>query len=85
MAQAKARGIVLGGNGRELAEQNRRDAIAFAKELMPEIDRIGSGLPLAHIARALNQGGFRTRRGRRFNAQTITDVIRRAGDIRPSA
>jgi DNA invertase Pin-like site-specific DNA recombinase len=76
LAEVRKQGRVLGANGRVLAVQNREEAAAFARELAPVLDEIGWGLPHSYIAERLNRGGYRTRRGVQFCAQTVRYLLR---------
>ncbi|MFN3863749.1 MAG: recombinase family protein [Erythrobacter sp.] len=78
LAEAKKRGVVLGKNGKVLAEQNRKAADDRAKALRPiVIPMVEQGLSLSEIARQLNGQGIKTARGGKFHPQQIADLIRR--------
>ncbi len=81
LAEAKKRGVVLGVNGRLLAERNRSDAERFARTLMPLLQTfIASGASYSEIARALNSMNFRAPRGGAFSAQQAKNaclIVRR--------
>ena len=78
LAEAKKRGVVLGKNGKVLAERNRRAAAERAEALRPVImPMIEEGLSLSEIARRLNREGLKTARGSSFYPQQVADLIRR--------
>lgn len=78
LAEAKKRGVVLGQNGKVLAEQNRKAADDRAELLRPIIiPMVEQGLSLSEIARRLNGEGIRTARGGRFYPQQVKSLIER--------
>ncbi len=81
LAEAKRRGVVLGANGRCLAERNKNDAERFARTLMPFLQAlIASGASYSEIARALNSMNFRAPRGGAFSVQQAKNaclIVRR--------
>ncbi len=81
LAQAKIRKVSLGRNGKVLAEANRLRADEFAEGLVRLISSIGLEKSYEEIARALNEMGITTFRGRKFAAQTVKNVIARFNAI----
>ncbi|MCW5725664.1 MAG: recombinase family protein [Maricaulaceae bacterium] len=80
LTEAKKRGVVLGKNGKVLAERNRKAADERAEALRPTvIPMVEQGLSISGIARRLNMEGIRTARGSRFYPQQVSDMIRRMG------
>lgn len=80
LAEAKKRGVVLGKNGKVLAEQNRKAADDRAEVLRPiVIPMVEQGLSLSEIARRLNGEGVKTARGSKFYPQQVADIVRRLG------
>lgn len=79
LAAAKARGVLLGKNGSVLAAEHKRQAVAFAAALRPEIARARSAgaLTCRELADALNCRGVRTREGGTWHPATVARVIRR--------
>lgn len=72
LAEAKKRGVVLGKNGRVLAEQNRIAANERAEILRPIITpMVEQGLSLSEIARRLNEMGILTTTGSRFYPEQV--------------
>lgn len=65
LSVAKAKGTVLGKNGRELARRNHAAANAYSEGLRPQIMAIkqAGGTTLAQITNALNSGKIPTFRG----------------------
>ena len=81
LAEAKKRGVVLGKNGKVLAERNRKAADERAEALRPIIKpMVEQGLSLSEIARRLNRMGHQTARGRRFFSQQVGMIARRFED-----
>ena len=78
LVEAKKRGVVLGRNGKVLAEQNSRAATERAEALRPLISpMIDAGLSLSEIARRFNADQIKTARGKRFRPQQVANLIRR--------
>lgn len=76
LAEAKKRGVVLGKNGKVLAEQNRKAADERAEVLRPiVIPMLEQGLSFSEIARRLNREGITTARGSRFYPQQVHTII----------
>jgi DNA invertase Pin-like site-specific DNA recombinase len=84
LAQAKARGVVLGNPN--LAEAQAKatearvaNAAAFAENVLPVIDQIraSGATTLRAIADALNARGIHSARGGQWSAVTVRDVIKR--------
>lgn len=63
LAAAKARGVVLGRNGRILADQHRTGAQVFAESIRPVIDRFQreGARTYRDLADRLNEAGIRSR------------------------
>ena len=70
LQQAKKRGVVLGRNGRLLAERNKEERERFRGELLEQIPD-ASMFTLAEIARRLSANGQLTRRGAGFSIYTV--------------
>ena len=78
LAEAKKRGVVLGKNGKVLAERNRKAADERAEALRPFIiPMVEQGLSLSEIARRLNGLGILSTRGGKFYAQQIKLILQR--------
>lgn len=91
LAAAKARGVRLGNpngaaalrrcgdGGRSLRAAVARNADRFAVDLAPVIADIkaGGAVSLRAIAAKLNARGVLTRRGARWHASTVSDLLRR--------
>ena len=78
LAEAKKRGVVLGKNGKVLAEQNRKAANDRAELLRPFImPMVKQGLSLSKIAHRLNEMGIPTVRGGRFYAEQVSLILQR--------
>lgn len=78
LAEAKKRGVVLGKNGKVLAEQNRKAADERAEVLRPVIlPMVEYGLSLSEIARRLNEMGIVTARGGRFYPEQVKLSLKR--------
>ena len=75
LAEAKKRGVVLGPNGKVLAERNRRQALEIAWQMEPIIrPLLDAGHSYSAIARMLNEQGLASSKGGRFHAQTIKNI-----------
>ena len=86
LAQAKARGTVL-GNRTNLAEAGmlgvetqKREADAFAANIMPVVRQIraAGAASMASIATALNDRGIKTARGGAWHASTVHNLLKRS-------
>ncbi len=79
LAAAKARGVVLGSFGKELAARNRADAQTFADSLrQPITAMIESGNDtLQDLAKNLDRAGIRTREGATWAPTSVLRVLRR--------
>ena len=86
LAAAKARGVVLGSYGRQLAADNRAAADKFAAGLRePIVDMLDRGCErLQDIADELNEAGFVTREGAKWGPTAVQRVLRRL-DLRTRA
>ena len=78
LAEAKKRGVVLGKNGKVLAEQNRKAANERAEVLRPVImPMVEQRLSLSEMARRLNEMKILTVRGGRFYAEQVKLIKQR--------
>lgn len=79
LAAAKARGAVLGVNGRVLAERSRADADEFAARMAPILDRLRTdgNTTVRDIAEALNAEGIAGPRGGRWFPASVHRLCRR--------
>ena len=86
LAAAKARGVVLGSYGRQLAAINRAAANEFAESVrVPITGLLGSGcVRLQDIADGLNSGGYMTRESAQWGPTAVQRVMRRL-DLRTPA
>ena len=78
---AKARGTVLGQNGRKLAERNKQQASTFATSIFPTINEIrASGITtLNGIAQALTERQVKTFRGNtHWQAVQVRNLLNQA-------
>lgn len=75
LAQAKQRGVRLGVNGKNLAEQNRNRAVWHALELEPFLPGGWREMSYSKIAKHLNNSGVTTSLGSNFHAQTVKNLI----------
>ena len=79
LAVAKAKGVILGENGKVLAEVNRKAADAFALKMTPIIDKLmADGIKSGRkIVKALNRRRISTYRGGRWHQTTIQSLLKR--------
>ena len=76
LREAKRRGVVLGRNGKILAEKHKREALERARRLEPMVrPLLGKGLSLRAIADALNNEGLVTASGARFYPETVRQMV----------
>jgi DNA invertase Pin-like site-specific DNA recombinase len=75
LAQAKARGVTLGVNGRTLAMQNRQDAAQRAARLKEHLPERWREMSYSAIARHFNACGIAPARGKAFHVQSIKNLI----------
>ena len=75
LCQAKQRGVRLGVNGKNLAEQNRCRAIHQAKELEPFLPSRWDEMSYSAIAKFLNRNSVTTPLGSKFHPQTVKNLI----------
>lgn len=76
LAEAKKRGVILGSNGRVLAERNRQQALETARRMEPVIrPLLHAGHSYSAIARILNNQGLASSKGGRFHPQTIKNIV----------
>lgn len=86
LAQAKARGTVLGNRtnlgeaGMLGVETQKREADAFAANIMPIVRQIraAGAASMASIATALNDRGIKTARGGAWHASTVHNLLKRS-------
>ncbi len=82
LEQAKKRGVILGANGKALAEQNKKDADRFAIELKPTLVKLLQSdikKSFGAFAKALNRRGIKTPRGNSFAPASVRNVFLRLG------
>ncbi|RWF05370.1 MAG: recombinase family protein [Mesorhizobium sp.] len=77
LAQARRRGVVLGRNGKLLAEANRESAIAFARHIEGFLPPEWPTMSYSEIARRLNEIGATSPTGKRFHPQTVKSFAAR--------
>jgi DNA invertase Pin-like site-specific DNA recombinase len=77
LAQAKERGVRLGVNGKNLAQQNQSRANHQAMELLPSLPPAWAELSYSAIAKYLNRAGITTRLGSKFHTQTVKNLVAR--------
>jgi len=78
LAEAKRRGVRLGGNGSVLAARHRQQAFEHAFALAPIVQPlIDQRQSYSAIARHLNNLGITTAKGGRFYPETTKNVVRR--------
>ena len=82
LTAAKDRGIVLGANGRILAEAHRINARRYAETLRPNVVKAhhDGAQTLLEIAAHLNAGGSVTREGRPWRPSTVARLLVRLRD-----
>ncbi|RVK67247.1 recombinase family protein [Sinorhizobium meliloti] len=73
--QAKAKGILLGANGRVLAVRNKAEALVFAQSLSGHLPQNWRSMSYSALAKALNEKGVKTRCGGKFYAQTVKNYM----------
>jgi DNA invertase Pin-like site-specific DNA recombinase len=80
LAAAKARGVVLGAQGKVLAAENKAEAM---RRLEPAVDALRSmkveGLSIRQIAQALNERGIASPGGGRWHASNVQGAVKRLG------
>lgn len=83
LAAAKARGVVLGANGKVLAMSHKANAKAFALTLAPIIAEIRSDghSTVRTITDALNMRGISSRKGGRWHLRSTHLLLRRLDQI----
>ena len=79
LAAAKARGVLLGTNGKHLAAGQKAAAMAHAQSLAePAAQAIQRGAAtLAEVALDLNLGGHRTREGAAWSPSSVHRLLDR--------
>lgn len=84
LSAAKRKGVILGKNGKVLAEQNKRAAENFARKLAPElVDLKTKGIiTVRAIAKELNKKKIKTfRRNGRWHPTTVHNLLNRLNNI----
>lgn len=78
LAAAKARGVKLGKNGKNLARQNRNAAIEFAEGIRSEFEALflAQDRTLTSVAEQLNLSEIPTREGMRWTATQVARVAK---------
>lgn len=85
LQEARRRGVLLGQNGKVLAEKHKREALDRAKHLEPLIrPLLDAGLSLRGIADALNEQGVVTASGAQFYPETVRQIVLRLQKVRQS-
>lgn len=81
LAAAKARGVVLGSNGKVLAATHRAEADRFAETLRHPVQAAleQGAVSLKDVARHLNEAGFTTREGACWSPQSAHRIVHRLG------
>ena len=79
LAAAKRRGVLLGKNGRKLAQKHRAEALAFASTLATSVHhaRSNGATTLETMARHLNSAELRTREGALWGPGTVHRLLKR--------
>jgi len=80
---AKARGVVLGKNGKVLAERNKAEALAFAQTMAPIIAalKLEGCTTVRAVTNALNLKGIKSREGGRWHLQSTQKLLKRQAPI----
>jgi hypothetical protein len=82
LKKAKKRGVIIGAQGKILAEQNKKDADKFAIELKPTLVKLlesDTKKSYGAFAKALNRRGIKTPRGNSFAPASVRNVFLRLG------
>lgn len=81
LAAAKARGVVLGANGKVLAAAHRAEADRFAETLRGPVQSAFTqgARTLRDVARHLNDAGLSTSEGRPWSPQSAHRIVHRLG------
>jgi DNA invertase Pin-like site-specific DNA recombinase len=81
LAAAKARGVVLGANGKVLAAHHQEVALRFAETLREPVQTaLAQGAKtLKEVASHLNDAGLTTSEGRRWSPQSAQRIVHRLG------
>jgi DNA invertase Pin-like site-specific DNA recombinase len=75
---AKARGVRLGRNGKQLASENHSTVLLRAKRIRPILtELVRSGMSSRRIAAELTRRGIATPRGGRWHPQTVIRAMER--------
>lgn len=74
---AKARGVELGKNGKVLAEKNKTEAVAFARDLAPVIKQLKTEghKTVRAISEALNERGIPSREGKMWHLGSVQKLL----------
>ena len=84
LAAAKARGTVLGANGRVLAERNKADAMHRMAPIASRLrDLRGEGMSIRQIVAALNGEGVPSPGGKSWHIGNVQRALRRVDLQRP--
>ena len=87
LAAAKARGVVLGVNGNNVARERRREADRFALQVGPTVRRLREveGLSIRAVSDRLNHDGVPAFSGAEWHPTTVQRVWKRFGalSVRP--
>ena len=77
LAVAKARGVVLGKNGKLLAEKNKREALIFARQMAPIIEKIKSEghTTIRSITIELNRRSIPSRENVKWHLSSVARII----------
>lgn len=83
LAAAKERGVVLGANGKALAQKNRCDALKFDRTIYPLIDNLQADClkTLSQIAQHLNSSGVPTAKGARWYPASVSRLLARRENL----
>ncbi len=78
LAAAKRRGVVLGENGKALAQKNKKTAIGFARGLKETLLKLrDSGLTYREMADEMNEKKILSFTGIKWHAQTVKRAYKR--------
>lgn len=86
LAAAKARGTVLGRNGKVLAAKNQAEAAERLQPLANRLDALRSdGLSIRQMAEALNDAGVQSPGGGRWHPTSVQRAVKRLADVAAEA
>lgn len=78
LAAARARGQVLGANGKRLARKNRQAALEHARSIAKEVRRIlATHTTLRDVASAMNAAGVPTNGGGAWHPTSVNRLLKR--------